>query len=444
MSLLNKLQLVQEKHGYLTKEELAALAKEEDLSLAQVIGRASFYEFFSFKPETDKSYIENIYPCRKAGILLNAPENYSWIALAKAKTAPEAIIPAIKAAGLLGRGGGGFPVWQKWQTTKDAQSDEKYVVCNADEGEPGTGKDRVLIERNPKAIIEGMAVCAVAVGAKKGFIYLRGEYADLKEILETEIAKAPLGDFEIEVYMGHGAYVCGEETALLGSLEGKRGETRLKPPYPGVAGLWGKPTVVNNVESFACVPFILEYGAENFRKRGTSDYPGTKLYTVSGAVKKPGVYEMEAGITLAELLEAAGGETEALAAVQLGGGSGNLLDADCMEMRLTIEGCAGYGGSLGTGAVRFVGMSENLIFVARELTEFYAKESCGMCVPCRVGLKKLAQMLEKAEKGQAWPDDIEAMRELAEHIKRSARCGLAQAAVSPALSLMENFPEVLK
>lgn len=432
MSLLNKLQVIQEEQGYLPKEKLAALAKENGLSPAEVIGRASFYEFFSFAPGESGTYIENLYPCRRAGILLNAPENYTWVALTKAKTAPEAVIPTIKESGLLGRGGGGFPVWAKWQTTKDTESDVKYVVCNADEGEPGTGKDRVLIERNPNAVIEGMAVCAAAVGAEKGYIYLRGEYADLKETLEKAIQNAPLGDFEIEVCMGHGAYVCGEETALLNSIEGRRGETRLKPPYPGVAGLWGKPTVVNNVESFACVPFILEYGADNFHKRGTEDYPGTKLYTICGAVKKPGVYEMEAGATVAQLLEAAGGESEALAAVLVGGGSGELIPAGTNAV------------VKGTGSARFIGGSENLIAVVRELTEFFSKESCGMCVPCRVGLKKLTQMLEKTERGQAWPDDIEAMRHLAEHIKANARCGLAQAAASPALSLIENFPEVLK
>lgn len=432
MSLLNKLEGIQKEYGYLPKDKLAALAKEENLSLAELIGTAGFYEFFTFEQGGDKAYIENLYPCRKAGILLNAPENYTWVALAKAQTAPDAVISAIKCAGLLGRGGGGFPVWAKWQTTKDAKSEIKYVVCNADEGEPGTGKDRALIERNPKAIIEGMAICAIAVGAKKGYIYLRGEYADLKESLETEIENAPLEDFSIKVYMGHGAYVCGEETALLNSLEGRRGETRLKPPYPGVAGLWGKPTVVNNVESFACVPFILEYGADNFRKRGTADYPGTKLYTVCGKVKKPGVYEMDAGAAIAELLEAAGGESEKLTAVLVGGGSGELLP---IESDAVVKG---------TGSARFIGGSENLIMAVRELTEFFAKESCGMCVPCRVGLKKLTQMLEKAERGQAWPDDIEAMKELAEHIKANARCGLAQAAVTPALSLIENFPEVLK
>ncbi len=432
MSLLNKLQSLQAEHGYLPKDELASLARENGLSLAEVIGTASFYEFFSFAPGEDKAKTEKLYPCRKAGILLNAPENYTWLALSKANTAPGAVIPLMKEAGLLGRGGGEFPVWKKWQFTKDAQGETKYVVCNADEGEPGTGKDRVLIERNPSAIIEGMAVCAAAVGAKKGYIYLRGEYSDLRESLETAVKNAPLGDFEIEVFMGHGAYVCGEETALLNSIEGKRGETRLKPPYPGVQGLWGCPTVINNAETFACVPFIMEFGAENFRRRGTESYPGTKLYTILGKVKRPGVYELEAGASAHKLLEAAGGAAEPIKALQLGGGSGEIVPADCFSI------------VRGTGSARFIGESESLVTIARELTAFFDKESCGMCAPCRVGLKRLGEMLRKHEEGKAYPDDTEVMAELVQHIAQNARCGLAQAAVNPALSLIKNFPEVLK
>ena len=431
MSLLNKLQDIQSEHGYLPKYELMKLSVEENLSLAEVIGTASFYEHFSFE-KSEETYIENFYPCRRTGILLNAPENYTWTALKLASSAPETVIPALKDSGLSGRGGGEFPVWQKWQTTKAAVGETKYIVCNADEGEPGTGKDRVLIERTPKAIIEGMAVCAAAVGAKKGYIYLRGEYADLRADLEKEIAKAPLGDFEIEVFMGHGAYVCGEETALLNSIEGRRGETRLKPPYPGLAGLWGCPTVINNAETFANVPFIIEFGAANFRKRGTTDFPGTRLYTICGKVEKPGVYELEAGASAAELLETAGGGSENLKAVQLGGGSGEIVRSDSKAI------------VLGTGSVRFIGASESLITMTRELTEFYSRESCGICVPCRVGLKRLVQMLQKAENGHLWPDDVETIKELCEHIKLNARCGLAKAAVNPALSIINNFPEVLK
>ncbi len=428
MSLLNKLQNIQTEYGCLPREALEKLAGEEKLSLAQLLGTASFYGHFSFE-KSENDYIENLYPCRKAGILLNAPENYTWTALRLAQSAPESVIGTLKAAGLNGRGGGSFPVWKKWLAVKESAADTKYVVCNADEGEPGTGKDRVLIERNPRAIIEGMAVCAAVVAAKKGYIYLRGEYADLRETLEKEIAESPLEDFEIEVFMGHGAYVCGEETALLNSIEGKRGETRLKPPYPGVNGLWACPTVINNAETFACVPFILEFGAENFRRRGCGEHTGTRLYTVLGKVARPGVYELGAGAAAAELLEAAGGAAESIRAVQTGGGSGEIVPADCMEP------------VMGTGSIRFIGESEDLVTIVRELTEFYAGESCGVCVPCRVGLKRLAEMLGKK---RFWPDDVEAMAELCAHIEANARCGLAKAAVKPALSLINNFPEVLK
>ncbi len=431
MSLLNKLQDIQSQYGYLPECELMKLALAENLSRAEIIGIASFYGHFTFESQLEVSHIQKIYPCRKAGILLNAPENYTWTALKLAESTPETLIPAIRNAGLMGRGGGAFPVWKKWLLTKETEAPTKYVVCNADEGEPGTGKDRVLIERNPKAIIEGMAVCAAAVGAEKGYIYLRGEYADLREALEKAIAEAPLNNFEIEVFMGHGAYVCGEETALLSSIEGRRGETRLKPPYPGVAGLWGCPTVINNAETFACVPFIVEFGAENFRRRGGEGHPGTRLYTVCGKVKNPGVYELDAGADAAVLLAAAGGESESVKAILVGGGSGKIVPADS---DIVVKG---------TGSARFISESENLVTVARELTEFYADESCGMCVPCRVGLQRLAQMLRKHERGEAYPGDTEAMAQLCEYIKQNARCGLAKAAVNPTLTLIKNFPEVL-
>lgn len=432
MSLLNKLENLQSEYGYLPKGKLKLLAENEGISLAQLIGTASFYEFFSFEEGISRVRIEDIWPCRKAGILLNAPEKYSWAALSKAGIVPEKVIPALKEAGLTGRGGGDFPVWKKWQAVRDAEGDVKYVICNADEGEPGTGKDRVLIRSNPNAIIEGMAVCAAVVGAKKGFIYLRGEYADLRDELEGAIAAAPLGEFEIEVILGHGAYVCGEETALLNSIEGRRGEPRLKPPYPGEAGLWGKPTVVNNAESFANVPFIIEFGAENYRRRGIGQNTGTRLYTVFGAVKKPGVYELEAGATTSQLLAAAGGATAEISAMLVGGGSGELLRP---ELDVTVKG---------TGSVRFICKGEKLVGVVRELIDFYSAESCGMCVPCRIGLKKLASMLEKVENGQYWQDDIDSVRLLSEHIRENARCGLAKAAVIPVIGLINNFPEVLE
>lgn len=435
MNLLHKLQLLQNEEKYLSKTALADLAKEEGLSLAELTGTAGFYKFFRFAPGEDLEHIERLYPCRKAGVLLNPPEKYAWKALNKARKEPENIIPLIKEAGLLGRGGV-FPVWLKWQTAKDAEADEKYVICNADEGEPGTGKDRVLIERNPNAIIEGMAICASAVGAGKAFIYLRGEYSDLLEKLEKVIENAPLSDLNIEICVGGGAYVCGEETALIASIEGRRGEPRLKPPYPGVAGLYGKPTVVNNAETFACVSHIIGYGAEHC--------PVNRLYTVCGKVKDPGVYELKDGTTVLELLEAAGGESERLQAVLTGGGSGSLLGLDCVDMPMSPSDCAKRGASFGTASVRFIGESEDMISLVLGLCDFYGKESCGMCVPCRVGLQRMKELLEKTGQGRAFEEELSEIGALAEHIRCNARCGLGQAAVSPVLSLIKNFSEVLR
>ena len=429
MQLLHELDRLQKKYSYLPEDEIKALAVKTGVSQAEIIGIASFYQFFTFARDTE-NHIENIYPCRKKGKLLSG-DSRAWVALKKAEQFPESIIPAIREAGLLGRSGGGFPVADKWEITKNAGGSEKYVVCNADEGELFTGKDRVLLTLNPETVIEGMAICAAAVGARKGFIYLRAEYEDLRGKLETVIAEAPLGEFEIEVYMGHGAYVCGEETSLLNSLEGKRGESRLKPPYPGVSGFRGKPTVVNNVESFACVPCVL-----------TGDGCGTRLYTVCGAVKAPGVYEMEDGTSIGELLDAAGGSVCDISAIQIGGGSGSILSSDHMDLSLTNSTCAAAGIALGTSSVRFIGRDESLLSDLTTLMKFFAGESCGTCTPCRVGLAQLVRLLERAESGDAYPEDIEKIKELAGHIRQNARCALGKAAVTPVLSVMENFPEV--
>ena len=443
MEMFPKLQEIQERYGCLPMERLIAVSEETGIPVGKLISVASFYSFFSFEPVA-ADHIENLYPCREAGSLLRDVRDYSWRALEIARSDPEAILPRVAEAGLLGRSGGGFPVAKKWEITKNASADIKYVVCNADEGEPGTGKDRVLLERSPNAVIEGMAICALAVGAKKGYVYLRGEYADLAPSLEAAIAAAPLGEFKIELRLGHGAYVCGDETALLNSLENKRGETRLKPPYPGTAGLYGKPTVVNNVESFACVPYILNVGEEAFRAQGVSDYAGPKLYTVCGAVKLPGVYEGKAGVTIGELLDRAGGAASPLKGVLVGGGSGSLATPDCLDVPMTPASCREHGLTFGTASLRFIGEDENLLSVVRELTEFFSAESCGTCVPCRVGLRRLADLLRKAEEGNVYPEELAEIGQLAAHIRASARCALGQAAVTPVLTLIQNFPEVLK
>ncbi len=442
MELLNALSRIQERQGYLPQAALETLAREKNIPLPHLLGTADFYSHFAFTPEEKKDVLENLYPVRLRGILLN-PDG-AWQGYEKAKKAPEKIIGTVKASGLLGRSGGGFPAGVKWELTRDTAAEIRYVICNADEGEPGTGKDRALLQENPTAVIEGMAIAGQAVGATRGILYLRGEYADLRPGIEAAIAAAPVEDFSVEVFLGHGAYICGEETALIASIEGERAEPRLKPPYPGTEGLYGKPTVVNNVETFACVSLILREGAEAFRSRGTEEYPGPKLFTVLGAVENPGVYELAAGITLGELLEIAGGPKngKAISTVLMGGGSGTVAKPD-WELQLSPGSCRAAGASFGVASVRFLSEGESLIGLLAELTEFYSRESCGICVPCRVGLKRLADLFRDAEAGEQLFDARETALKLTDYIVKNARCAMAPAAVTPVVTALRNFPEVL-
>ena len=431
MSVLDTLEQICSRHGYLPMEDLKSFSAKTGLPLPEIISIASFYSFFAFEPGSETDHIENIYPLRAAGTLTRGGQ-YEWTALEKARSGPGAVIGAIEAAGLTGRSGGGFPTAMKWEITAREKADVKYVVCNADEGEPGTGKDRFILENNPRAVIEGMAICAAAVGAGEGYIYLRGEYADLREGIEQTIAAAPLGSFKLQLCMGHGAYVCGEETALLDSIEGKRGEVRVKPPYPGAEGLWGRPTVVNNVETFACVPYIINGVKVN-----------TRVYTVFGCVKNPGVYELGSGVTIAQLLEKAGGSETGVSAVLTGGGAGTLLPYEKVkDMPFIPDGCKAYGASYGTASVRFVSKSESLTELVGELMAFFSEESCGMCAPCRTGMPRLLDILSKMERYGTYPEDVALLRDTALHIRQNARCGFGQAAVTPVLTLVENFPEV--
>ncbi|MGM9606106.1 MAG: NADH-ubiquinone oxidoreductase-F iron-sulfur binding region domain-containing protein [Oscillospiraceae bacterium] len=443
MKLLNTLQAAQERNGWLSPESMKRIAAKTGESMAQVISTASFYEHFNFCPGEKNDETEAYYPIRKAGVLLSGLDRGEYRALQIALDAPEEIIPVIKAAKLLGRSGGGFPAGDKWELVKNVDADEKYVVCNADEGEPFTGKDRALLTANPEAVIEGMAICAAAVGARRGFLYLRGEYAALKDGLQAAINTAPLRNFQIELCLGHGAYICGEETALLASLEDKRGEPRLKPPYPGTSGLGQKPTVINNVETFACVPLIIKNGAEAFQSLGTAGYSGTKLFTLSGEVKNPGVYELNAGATVRELLGEAGGLREGvtLLAIQSGGGSGRIMTPAVLDMPLTLEGCREYGANFGPASLVFLGTEENLPAYCLKLMKFFEKESCGVCVPCREGTKQMARLLDKFCRGTADVDDMQQMTSLAEYMTEFARCPMGMSCAQPVLSAIENFPE---
>ncbi|NLB11022.1 NADH-quinone oxidoreductase subunit NuoF [bacterium] len=381
-------------------------------------------------------------------------------ALRKAVENPDKIIDTMKASGLRGRGGAGFGVGQKWSFVKNTKADVKYVVCNADEGEPGTNKDRVIIEKVPHLMLEGMAISGVAVGSTKAYIYLRAEYVYLRENLEKAIAEAKaqgyLGkkimgskyDFDIEVRLGAGAYVCGEETAMLESIEGKRGEPRYKPPYPGVEGLWQKPTIINNVETFVNVPLIITDGVEEFRKYGSKNNPGTKLYTLSGNIKNPGVYEFPIGITIRELFEKVGGgcpNGKKLKAIQTGGASGNIIPPSLLDTPFDIDPCNAVGATFGAGDLMFIDEDQDIIDVVENLTEFFDEESCGQCTPCREGNRRLLELIRKFKDGTAVLEDLELMEELSEVMCDTSLCGLGQASAKPLQSVIRFFrPEFTK
>lgn len=368
----------------------------------------------------------------------------------------EQIIDIIKKSGLRGRGGAGFPTGKKWGFTQNTDADQKYIVCNADEGEPGTNKDLQIMKFDPNSIFEGMAIAGYAIGADYGYIYLRYEYFSLFSFLEEALknarAKGYLGknvmgsgfDFDIEIRSGAGAYVCGEETALLESIEGKRGEPRIKPPYPGVAGLWGKPTVVNNVETLANVPQILVNGGEWFKSIGTESCSGTKIFTICGNVAKPGVYEFPFGANLKTIIEEVGGGVaggKGLLAVQTGGSNGSIIRADQTDIDMDIDNCAKNGVSLGSGSILVIDDSNCLVDVVNNIMEFFVHESCGKCTPCREGNMRLLQLNKRFVEGVGTLKDLEKMQSLSETMMQTALCGLAQTSPIPVVTAIKNFKD---
>lgn len=331
-----------------------------------------------------------------------------YVALKKALSMEGAeIIQVLKDAGLRGRGGAGFPTYLKLQFAYNTQSDEKYIVCNADEGEPGTNKDRVLLSEDPNSIFEGMAIAAKAIGAHKGFIYLRSEYPYIRPILIEALESARqagclgkniLGsgyDFDIELHSGAGAYVCGEETALFESIEGNRGEPRFRPPYPGTKGLFGKPTALNNVETLANIPPILLNGAEWYRSIGSPNSPGTKLFTVCGNVNKRGVFEFPMGVNLKDILyDVCGGVADGeLLAVQTGGSSGAIINPDQIDLPLDIDHVSASGGRLGCGTILVINDKNCVVDIVKNNLDFFRSESCGQCTTCREGGTRLYELI---------------------------------------------------
>jgi NADP-reducing hydrogenase subunit HndC len=379
---------------------------------------------------------------------------YESIGQLISESTPEEAIEIIERSGLRGRGGGGFSTALKWKLTSKNPVKPKYIICNGDEGDPGAFMDRSLLEGDPHRILEGMMIAAYAVGAEKGFFYIRAEYPlAIKRIaLAIEQAKefGLLGEkifesdfsFDLEVRSGAGAFVCGEETALIASIEGKRGEPNPKPPYPSDFGLWGKPTVVNNVETLANLPTIIKKGAEWFAGFGTKTSKGTKVFALTGDVKNTGLIEVPMGITLKELIYDVGGGITAgkkFKAVQLGGPSGGCLTADHLDVQIDYESLKEKGSMMGSGGVIVIDDSNCMVNIARFFLEFSVEESCGKCVPCRVGLKEMLQILNKITEGRGEEADLLKLEELGNMIKRLSLCGLGQSAPNPVLSTLRYF-----
>ena len=377
-------------------------------------------------------------------------------ALAKAVTtmSPEDVIEEIKKSGLRGRGGGGFPTGMKWQFAKASVSDKKYVICNADEGDPGAFMDRSVLEGDPHKILEGMAVCGYAIGADEGYIYVRAEYPlaikRLRIAIEQAEAMGLLGEnifgsgfsFKLHIKEGAGAFVCGEETALMASIEGKRGMPRPRPPFPAVAGLWGKPTNINNVETFGNVAAIITNGADWYAGFGTEKSIGTKVFALTGKINNTGLAEVPMGITIREIIYDIGGGINGgkkFKAVQIGGPSGGCLPESMLDLSIDYDSLTAAGAMMGSGGLVVMDEDTCMVDVAKFFLNFTQSESCGKCTPCREGTKRMLEVLTRITEGQGREGDIELLEELARNIKETALCGLGQTAPNPVLSTLKYF-----
>jgi NADH:ubiquinone oxidoreductase subunit F (NADH-binding)/(2Fe-2S) ferredoxin len=383
-----------------------------------------------------------------------AHDGYEALGKAVTEMSPEDVLKVVTESGIQGRGGAFFPTGTKWGFTAKTHADIKYIICNADEGEPGTFKDRLILEGDPHAVLEGMAIAGYAVGASMGYIYIRGEYHMSIERIQRAIELARttglLGDrifdssfnFDIEIREGAGAYICGEETALIESIEGKRGEPRDKPPFPGVVGLWGKPTVVNNVETLANIPRIVLNGAEWFKSTGTVGSPGTKVFTMVGNINNPGLIEVPLGITLREILYDIGHgipNGKGFLFAQLGGTTGGILTEEHLDLPLDTENLRAAGAGLGSGALLVVDDSQCVVDMVKNFCSFFNHESCGKCTMCREGTGRLLRLVDRIARGQGKMEDIELMEKLAGMMMKGAFCGLGQAAPIPILGSLRFF-----
>lgn len=385
-----------------------------------------------------------------------AYDGYQALHTALTSMKPEEVIEVVKDSGLRGRGGGGFPAGLKWEFTAKATGDVKYVLCNADEGDPGAFMDRSILEGDPHSVIEAMALAGYAIGSDQGYVYIRAEYPIAVTRLQIAIDQAKerglLGqnifgtgfNFDMEIRLGAGAFVCGEETALIASIEGERGMPRNKPPFPANKGLWQKPTLINNVETYANIPQILRKGTEWFKSFGTEGSPGTKVFALGGKVNNTGLVEIPMGTTLGEVVYDIGGGIpggKEFKAVQTGGPSGGCITADFIDTPIDFENLSAMGSMMGSGGMIVMDEDNCMVDIARFYLDFTVEESCGKCTPCREGTKRMLEILEKISDGKGTMGDLDRLESLAETIKISSLCGLGQTAPNPVLSTMKYFRE---
>ena len=383
-----------------------------------------------------------------------AYDGYKALAKALTEMTPDQVIEEVKKSGLRGRGGAGFPTGLKWELTKKSKSDKKYVVCNADEGDPGAFMDRSILEGDPHSVIEAMTIAGYAIGADQGYIYVRAEYPIAVKRLRIAIKQAQeyglLGrnifgtnfSFDLELRLGAGAFVCGEETALITSIEGHRGEPKPKPPFPAVSGLWGKPTLINNVETYANIPVILNKGADWFSKIGSEKSKGTKVFAVGGKINNTGLVEIPIGTTLREVIYDIGGgipNGKKFKAAQTGGPSGGCIPASHIDTPIDYETLRELGSMMGSGGLIIMDEDTCMVDIAKFFLEFTVDESCGKCPPCRIGTKRMLEILEKITSGKGEMEDIDKLEMLAKNIISSALCGLGQSAPQPVLSTLRYF-----
>ncbi len=385
-----------------------------------------------------------------------AYDGYQALAKVLTEMTPQEVIDTITKSGLRGRGGAGFPTGRKWQFARNSVSDKKYVCCNADEGDPGAFMDRSVLEGDPHAVIEAMAIAAYAIGSDQGYVYIRAEYPIAVQRLQIAIKQAReyglLGknifgtgfNFDLDIRLGAGAFVCGEETALMTSIEGKRGEPRVRPPFPAVKGLFGQPTILNNVETYANVAQIILNGPEWFASMGTEKSKGTKVFALGGKITNTGLVEIPMGTTLREIVEDIGGgipNGKKFKAAQTGGHSGGCIPASLIDTPIDYDNLLAIGSMMGSGGLIVMDEDTCMVDIAKFFLEFTVEESCGKCTPCRIGNKRLLEMLEKVTSGRATMEDLDKMEKLCHYIKENSLCGLGQTAPNPVLSTLRYFRE---